>query len=384
MFVSVSIVNAMRHSGLSRRSTKVIVRVSIWTCVCLVLSFLFVYTILLVYVDKHLHPSSSDVPSLYKRVKLQGRTKIKTGYDIIKSFVRNNFTAHASTASHRKMVWNSSMLYWWEESLPECRQHTFFTILVTSSPEHGSRRMAIRNSWCNPKHFSASEHMWKCVFLVGASSNDEIKSQVIKEKALYNDILLGSYVDSYRNLTFKVLHGFSWSVTYCPSSYVIKTDDDCFVNTGLLYEFLLNYNTQKSELYAGSVIGDRAKLKVIRGSEKKWSVSHEEYSEDYYPSYASGIGYIISADTVKRLVSESVYITPISNEDAYVGIVMSHLGINPVSSNRFVLSPSGLRICNFLYVFIVHHVQSEVQMEMMMKAIRSRTKCNHLAITTWN
>lgn len=379
VFVSISVVSAMPRSRLSRQATKVIVRVSIWTCVVLVILFLVTYTLLLAFVDKQMHQAPLEAP--YKKVRLLNRIY---GKQSLGKLPAEKHPWHLEKpVSHRKTIWNSSLYYNQNYVLPSCSK-PFIMFLVTSSPEHGDRRTAIRNTWCSSANASALRQPWSCVFLLGVSASEDVQSQVEKEKALYNDILLGSYTDSYRNLTLKVILGLDWSSTHCPSSYVVKTDDDCFVNVWLLHEFLVKYNTNTHGLYAGSVIAEKSKLRVVRGAQKRWSVGFEEYSEDYYPPYASGFGYIISADVVKQLVLESRFVTPLPNEDAYVGIVVSRLGIPPVSSNRFILSPSGLNVCNYLYVFVVHHVQPAGQTELLQKTVESRTSCNHSAIMTWS
>ncbi|CAG5120130.1 unnamed protein product [Candidula unifasciata] len=380
VFVSISVISAMPRSRLSRHATKVIVRVSIWTCVVLVLLFLVTYTLLLAFVDRQMHQVPLDVP--YKKVRLLNRLY---GKQSLRKLPAGNNPFHPERLlAHRKAIWNSSVYYSKNDVLPSCSQ-PFILFLITSSPQHGDRRMSIRRTWCNSINATASvKQPWTCIFLVGISKSAEMLAQILKEKELYGDILLGSYVDSYVNLTLKVVHGLDWSATHCPSSYVVKTDDDCFVNVRLLYEFLLRYNVKTSALYAGSVIQDNAKLKVIRGRDKKWAVGFQEYPEEYYPPYASGFGYIMSADVVKLLASESRFIVPFPNEDAYVGVLISRLGISPVSSSRFVLSPSGLNVCNYLFVFIVHHVQEADQLALLQKTVESRTVCNHSAITTWS
>ena len=118
------------------------------------------------------------------------------------------------------------------------------------------------------------------------------------------------------------------------------------------------------------------KLRVVRG-EEKWSVSYEDYPDKYYPPYASGIGYILSTDVAKRLVSGSMSIKPFPNEDAYVGVVSSRNKVPFISSGRFLLSPSGLSICNFQYVFLLHDVSVDKQSELMKKAIAAPERCKH-------
>ncbi|KAH9492252.1 hypothetical protein Btru_026089 [Bulinus truncatus] len=380
VFVSLNVLRK-RKPGFSHASTKAVIKISIWSCIVLVLSFLLVYTILLAYVDKKLHPSFAESSYYNKKVKLRGR------FPLISGFHRAEILYPGADAliSRNKTYWNSSTFYHQEETLPQCKWQTVFRILVTSSPENVDRRNAIRNSWCNPKKFPPiADHAWHCIFLVGTPENKELYTHISKEKELNNDVLIGNYIDSYRNLTLKVIHGFNWSANYCPSSYIIKTDDDCFVNAGLIYDFLLHFNDHTSSLYAGRVLSEPDKLKVIRGNAKRWSVSLKDYPEEYYPPYASGMGYVISLDVVKQLVVESQFVPPFANEDAYVGVVLSRLSIKPISSSRFVLSPGGLSLCNYLYVFIVHGVEEYQQVILLNKTLDAHLSCKHTLIPSWS
>ncbi|XP_013074168.1 beta-1,3-galactosyltransferase 5-like [Biomphalaria glabrata] len=380
VFVSLNVLKK-RKPGLSAASTKAVIKISIWSCIFILLSFLAVYTILLAYVDKTLYPSIS-VSHFNKKIKLQGRFSLKNGH---MGAMAKLSTETPDSLSRNKTFWNSSTLYQDIDSLPQCKWQMVFRILVTSAAENSERRDSLRKSWCDPTKFPAvADHAWHCIFLIGKTENKEENAQIIKEKEIHKDILIGNYIDSYRNLTLKVIHGFNWSANYCPSSYIIKTDDDCFVNAGLVHDFLLHYNEHTSGLYAGSVLVDPEKLKVIRGDTKRWSVSYKEYPSEYYPPYASGMGYILSLDIVKQLVVESQYVPPFANEDAYVGVVLSRLSVKPVSSSRFVLSPSGLSACNYRYVFVVHGVENEQQSALLTMTLDAAASCNHSLISSWN
>lgn len=382
VYVSVNVPKRRKlSSGLSTQSTKAVIKVSIWTLVTILLAFLLIYTILLAYVDTHLHPSKITATGVYKKVKFQGRYSIGGS----NQKPNNSLTLNILDGERMKSVWNSSSYYLESEPLPHCKWQTIFRVIIASAVENTDRRTEIRNTWCNPERFpSLPDHAWHCIFLVGKPDNIESLSRLKEEKTQFNDLLVGNYADSYRNLTLKVIHGFNWSTNYCPSSYIIKTDDDCFVNTGLVHEFLLHHNDKTSGLYAGRVFFDSQMLQVIRGDSNRWSVPYEEYPDKFYPPYASGLGYIISTDVVKKLVSESQHVTPFANEDAYIGVLISKIGIKPISSNRFLLGSTGLSLCNFRYIFIVHGVEKDQQSVLLEKALEAPVGCNRPLITSWN
>ena len=364
---------SMLPRGLSRTSRRILLTTSIWSVIILVSAFFITYTVLLVSVDR---PSGSvnyskgvpedSVEHARPKVKFHGKS---VG-------LPNRSSLLFSSGSHeRRQFWDPKQLYDPQSDLPLCHHRSLFIVLITSSPDHFQHRTEIRNTWCNPKLASQEDSIWQCIFLVGQTNNSLISSRLKEESLSHQDILQGSYLDTYRNLTSKVMHGLAWVSTKCESPYVLKTDDDCFVNTLLLQQFFLLYNTQTVNLYAGNMVVKHEKRKVIRKPNEKWSVSVDDYLPEYYPMYASGSGYTLSFDVLERAVEESQYIKPIPNEDAYIGIVMDHLGIQPTLSGRFTLSSVGLRLCNYLYIFVAHGIVPSMHQAMYKKMIAAQTDC---------
>lgn len=384
VLVSVYVQNAMHPRGLSSRSRQILLTTSIWSLVVLVLVFFITYTVLLVYVDHPFYPSQSaalsDKPASHlpwPRVRFLGRG---TGQ---KSGVHNRSSLlFSSGPEHRKTIWDAGLFHDRLSSLPECKHGSLFIIIITSAPDHFQHREEIRNTWCDPVASGHEPNAWQCVFLVGKVDNADTESKLQAENAHHKDILRGNYIDSYRNLTHKVMHGLAWLSTKCEAPYVLKTDDDCFVSTHLLWLFLMHHNKQTSDLYAGHMVLDPNRRQVIRDPTQKWSVSENDYSPQYYPVYASGSGYALSFDVVVKAVEESRYVKPIPNEDAYIGILMDRLRVQPTVSGRFALSSSGLRLCNYMYIFVVHDVQPHVHTDMHKKALLSQVHCKDEDETT--
>ncbi|GLH01495.1 Beta-1,3-galactosyltransferase brn, partial [Gryllus bimaculatus] len=60
-----------------------------------------------------------------------------------------------------------------------------------------------------------------------------------RENQLHGDLVQGSFRDSYRNMTYKHVMTLKWAAYHCPGAlYVLKTDDDVFVNSPELLRFL--------------------------------------------------------------------------------------------------------------------------------------------------
>ena len=58
-----------------------------------------------------------------------------------------------------------------------------------------------------------------------------------KEIIRYNDALVGDFVDSFHNLTFKDSMLLKWTKEKCPSRFILKGDDDVFVSFFALLNF---------------------------------------------------------------------------------------------------------------------------------------------------
>ncbi|XP_039286196.1 beta-1,3-galactosyltransferase 5-like [Nilaparvata lugens] len=175
--------------------------------------------------------------------------------------------------------------------------------LVHSSPAHQHHRDAIRQVWGGKQ--------MNVVFLVGEPSAaavdnvTQLQQQLEAENELHGDLVQGSFQDTYRNLTYKHVMGLKWIAYHCPRArYVVKTDDDVFVNTRNLQRFLNDRLSPLGvrrlimcQLWEGSL--------VKRSYRSKWRVSPEEYAGRTYPGYCPGWAVIYSPDVVQLLYREA-------------------------------------------------------------------------------
>ncbi|XP_061175686.1 beta-1,3-galactosyltransferase 5-like [Saccostrea echinata] len=371
--VKLEVETVMRKRQLS---SKVLLKTSVTTVLLICLLFLTFYTIVLIFF-------TPSVPMDYN--EWRGRHRLK----LIAKIKSGNGSQRQYNQISKSGMWNVSNSVNIHLPEPRCESKLVILILICSSVQNFHQRNAIRNSWC--KTNSNNKYSWHCVFLVGQAEESgkylELTQKLEKEKDKYRDILQGSYTDTYRNLTYKVMHGLTWATAHCHSKFVLKTDDDCFVNTQLLYDLVLHHQ-DISSLYIGKVTNDLEKRKVIRNVENRWHVSEFDYSRDYYPPYASGAGYLMSWDTVEKFVSISPYIKPIPIEDAYVGILAEAKNIIPSNSGRFVLMSNGWTLCNYAYLVVIHGVNYQDQEGLTHRSVQATEKClegqSRGEMYTWN
>jgi hypothetical protein len=116
-------------------------------------------------------------------------------------------------------------------------------IIITSAPPHRDMRLAIRQTW---GHYSTRRDI-KIAFLVGTSNEDE---KIMAENYVYSDIIRGKFVDSYNNLTLKTISMLEWVDKECPkASFILKTDDDMFINVPKLLSFTEKKHGDKRTIY---------------------------------------------------------------------------------------------------------------------------------------
>lgn len=164
-----------------------------------------------------------------------------------------------------------------------CKHEVFLLILVLSKPTSFKRRDDIRDSWAfsyqddyaklkdrksfpNGKHYLPRDVV-KTVFIIGRLDEDDemTMNRIRDESRLSKDLVFGDVVENYRNLTLKTKLALKWAAHHCKSAYVMKTDDDVFVNPVVLVEWLKGMPTRR--FYSGSC---NSNSPVIRDKTMKW------------------------------------------------------------------------------------------------------------------
>lgn len=117
-------------------------------------------------------------------------------------------------------------------------------ILITSAPTNHDRRLAIRQTW---GHY-ASRRDIALAFVLGVTDIISIENMLDAEFNMYNDIIRGRFIDTYDNLTLKTMTMLEWIETHCSrAEYVLKTDDDMFINVPRLLSFIDKHHSEKQQ-----------------------------------------------------------------------------------------------------------------------------------------
>lgn len=235
-----------------------------------------------------------------------------------------------------------------------CESPIFLMVIICSAPPNFEARSAVRESWGLERNISDSAV--RVYFLLGQTVNSTMQRKIEMEQELYKDIIQESFIDTYNNLTLKSLMLLKLVKNECRNSvsYVMKTDDDMFVNLVQLVKTLLVRNTTRRVLF-GNLI---CHAKPIRDFYDKWYAPEYMYAGKVYPNYLSGTGYVMSAD-VPEILFETALHTPLLHlEDVYLtGICAKLSHVRPSHNTDFHYKKVKFDPCEYRTLITAHYVK---------------------------
>lgn len=204
-------------------------------------------------------------------------------------------------------------------------------ILITSSHSCQTCRDAIRQTWLQESKNNTSTVRY--VFLLGVTADDKLMAEVLTESRLHRDILVEDFVDTYYNLTYKTVMGLKWATEFCShAKYVLKTDDDVFINVQNVLKLTQNKQSNLQKNIVGSCSLWR---RPLRNQDSKWYVSRETYPWTFLPPFCSGTGYVMSIDVAQHVLKVSRNVPYFHLEDVYVGLCLIQLRFSVTDMKGF-------------------------------------------------
>ena len=153
-------------------------------------------------------------------------------------------------------------------------------IIVLTAAKNIERRTAIRATWAhghsNVKFITGSD-------VPAPDSNRE-------------DLIIVQSPDNYTSLASKLLKSYKWAVETWDVSWVLKVDDDCYVDVPTLHRFVLNLKPQKTVIAAGFTYNGRP--------QRSGKYAEVSYKEEFYKPYPDGAGHLVSFDLVKWIAAQ--------------------------------------------------------------------------------
>ncbi|KAH9496740.1 UDP-GalNAc:beta-1,3-N-acetylgalactosaminyltransferase 1 [Bulinus truncatus] len=238
-----------------------------------------------------------------------------------------------------------------------CGEETVsFVIIVFSYVSNFMSRIFIRKTWggyANERGNNAT-----LVFLValnGTPSHDYTQKHLEREAEVFGDILQVRFQEHYRNLSLKSIAMLNWVSEHCQNSqYLLKADDDVYVNAPLLARQLVKMSTG-SFSKVNFVLGGIGSRKPHGNKESKWYTSKKEFNGYVYPPFVSGTAYAMTRRTALRLYAATHRVARFWLEDVYItGMCALKAGVKVVTNRLFSLRRTPLGDCDIRTYYSIH------------------------------
>ena len=266
--------------------------------------------------------------SLQHRISEQELRRRVSKHRVIKKLNPKTFFNHSFYSPRDEVVENYDVPILLQPKLNIRDSHPVHFI-VASSPGDVNRRAAIRETWGSvargvPWPGKELSLPVRLTFVLGVSHTRNGLLQAhgtdLASEKQGGDILQFDMIDSYQNLTRKILLAMQWVVSSCNNvQYIVKVDQDNFANVPLLTSFLKHHG-QSHSIYGYIYDGGYPNRKG------RWAVSRTAYPLDKYPVYASGTAYVVSRSAAETLLRLCPYYHYIPIEDAFITGVLASVG----------------------------------------------------------
>ena len=193
-------------------------------------------------------------------------------------------------------------------------------IFINSSPANRKLRRNIRNTWTLSKNRTDEAYV-QYAFLLGKPTEFS-NGMISRENRVHGDILQGDFIDSGENNTLKTMMAYTWFRQACPTArFVMKTDDDAFVNIIPLVRFAWR------SMSVGHVVAGYCEEthKKTRNPSDPSFMAPDVYPDDLIPQYCRGNGYVMTANTARDVADIMPWLPILPLEDVFTGLAISRL-----------------------------------------------------------
>lgn len=228
----------------------------------------------------------------------------------------------------------------------------FLLALVSTHPDHFELRDAIRETWAEPSY--QNKFKVKTLFVMARPRKDspEKQERIRKEFEEHNDLVQGDFLESFHNLTLKVILGLKWSSMYCPgASFIYKGDDDMLVNFEGIVRYVKGLEaSQAKELFLGHLMTTSPAIRTP----SKYQTKRGQYPFKYFLPYFSGGGYIMAQQAVRKMYQKALTTKFIPIDDAFAGILAFRSNIRLKHSGGFITTGFRKDHCRLKSAFNLH------------------------------
>ncbi|UJR11121.1 hypothetical protein I4U23_015303 [Adineta vaga] len=201
-------------------------------------------------------------------------------------------------------------------------------IAIKSSTKNSHQRQLVRQTWLP----EVLQYHIPYVFVLGSTNDGELLEKLLEEDKQYHDLIIGRFVDDYYNLTLKSIFTLTWTKVYCPTRWLLYTDDDAIINVENIVQFIASVK----DLLNRNVFCEKGPRRVHREFDSKWYVPESVWPKQNYPEFCYGWGYLIPSNTLPLLQNmladnktkpklwiEDVFVTGIATKAAGIKVVQA-------------------------------------------------------------
>ncbi|KAK3092392.1 hypothetical protein FSP39_002253 [Pinctada imbricata] len=143
-----------------------------------------------------------------------------------------------------------------------------------------------------------------------------VGQRLFKEMKEFGDVIIVDTTDVYRNLVRKLMLFYKWLAEREKVQFVLKTDDDCFLNLEKIVTQLKTSGSDLTHFWWGNF-----RRQWFVETYGKWM--ELDYTADVYPAFACGSGYIIPREISQWLSQNAHRLHSYQGEDVSMGIYMA-------------------------------------------------------------
>lgn len=255
-------------------------------------------------------------------------------------------------------VFNNVKSFNYPIEISSCREHNVHDlprlfVAVISAPSYFEKRDIIRQTWLRQLQTDSLVNLVGFGFIIGRTDDRDTQKKIESESSTYGDILQMDMVDVYYNQTLKVVGLLNWINDHCSRvDFLLKVDDDVYVNTRNLATVVKNLDPAEQSVYgtASDSIVRRGKilyqyllyhnlfLNVSFSLDGKFEISLEVWPWSKYPAYSMGAAVLMPGSTMEPLLAACQTTPYFLFDDTYlIGLCTSKAGIAVRVSDRYIV-----------------------------------------------
>ncbi|XP_076446970.1 beta-1,3-galactosyltransferase 5-like [Babylonia areolata] len=191
-------------------------------------------------------------------------------------------------------------------------------IVIHSAVGDFQRRRILRETWAAVD--TIHNLTVRRVFFLGRDMSSSLTQVLVNtEQANFGDIVQGDFVDSFSNLTRKAVTALRWINNHClHARFILKTDDDIFVNVFRLVENHLKRLSGQRHTVMCNAKADNSSV-IIRTPGSKWYVPKSVLAgRTHWPAFCSGFLVVLTTDVIPQLYRASFTAPFVPVDDGYV------------------------------------------------------------------